>query len=390
MNGCEVANAGQGVSGREVARTQWKTIRHTFHSFANLNAHRGTSVGSPKIECHGLQWKIKLYPGGEWESSESATFVSIFLSCESSTEVGKDVRASYTIRSPTARGPPLAWSEDGPYTFGTSSFTSWGDYDCVLREDVLHPMSGFLVNGNLTIEVDIQVVLDTFPWSANAKLEATSGRLDLVSATLHGLKKEHRQMKSLSVDMLQLLDSEESSDVTFEVGRNAEGQKKKIFNVHRLVLSTRCPVLASLVEDCNVEGPIPIEDIDPNMFLMLLRFLYGGEVPGKNVLKKDAQAIIRAADRFGCTGLKLHVEAELAWADISANDVAELILFADATNCALLKEAAMDVFVGDIEGVIASKGYDQVKESPSIMAEMMAAMASANKKRPASNNGDSD
>lgn len=50
-------------------------------------------------------------------------------------------------------------------------------------------MSGFLVNGNLAIEVDIQVVLDTFPWSANAKLEATSAKLADVTARLRGLKK---------------------------------------------------------------------------------------------------------------------------------------------------------------------------------------------------------
>ena len=78
----------------------------------------------------------------------------------------------------------------------------------------------------------------------------------------------------------------------------------------------------------------------------------------------------------------------MASADISTDSVAELILFADATNCALLKEAAMGKFVDDIEGVMASDGYDQVKESPAILAEMMAAMVSANKKRPPSDGGD--
>lgn len=47
----------------------------------------------------------------------------------------------------------------------------------------------------------------------------------------------------------------------------------------------------------------------------------------------------------------------------------------------------MDKFIDDIEGVMASDGYEQVKESPAILAEMMAAMASAHKKRPARDNG---
>ena len=91
----------------------------------------------------------------------------------------------------------------------------------------------------------------------------------------------------------------------------------------------------------------------------------------------NSRAIIRAANEYGCTGLKLAAEAELARGGIATENAAELILFADATNCALLKEVAMEY----AEAVMASTGYEQVAESPAILREMMTEMVSGSKKR---------
>ena len=44
----------------------------------------------------------------------------------------------------------------------------------------------------------------------------------------------------------------------------------------------------------------------------------------------------------------------------------------------------MEFFVEKSDEVMASEGFEQVAESPEIMREMMAAMSSGNKKRPAS------
>ena len=48
----------------------------------------------------------------------------------------------------------------------------------------------------------------------------------------------------------------------------------------------------------------------------------------------------------------------------------------------------MEFFVKNAEEVMASEGYEQVKESPAVMAELMAVMASGCKKRPASSDAD--
>ena len=201
---------------------------------------------------------------------------------------------------------------------------------------------------------------------------------------------------SLSADMLKMIDSADgdNSDVVFQIGKGRKTKKKKgktLFYAHRNIISTRAPILASLTEDIEDGTPIVLEDIDPDIFRKLLRFVYGGKVPPKAVLKDEARTLIQAADRFGVTGLKLSAEAELASSGINIENCAELILFADGTNCAMLKEAAVDYFVANPADVMASEGYDEVKESSDIVQELMLAMAAdKKKKRPASDVGNDD
>ena len=247
-----------------------------------------------------------------------------------------------------------------------------GYNDFVKRKDVLKASKNYLVDGNLTVEVDIQVMLDKPPvWTPTDTVRS---------------------------DMLEILDSAdaENADVLFEIGDGDKATTRsrkdqcQTFYAHNIILSKRAPALAALANMCSPGAAIPISDVHPDLFRMLLRFIYGGEVPGEDVLREEARDIIRVADRFGCTGLKLAAEAEMATAGITTENAAELILFADGMNCAMLKEAAMDYFVTNAQNVMASEGFGQVKESPAVMAELMAAMASGSQKRPASSDADSE
>lgn len=399
MNGYEIVDSGHHSGGKEVVKTEWKTIRTTFNNFASLPTERDKFVCSPDLSCHGLKWKLTLYPGGSRNSNEAEKYVSIFLYC-----LSNGVKASFKIRVPSARRTLVATTEATPLNPGR------GNDDCIKGADILNPSNCFLINGSLTIEVDIQVVLENVPWGTtknnigasaetaeagwkqkhDALEEKFNNREKYIKSTLFKKAQEFKmdclhRVTPFSLDMLKLLGSmgESTSDVTFEVSRGTGEEAKKTFHAHRLILSTRCPTLALLVEDYDNGAPIAISDIDPDMFHMLLRFIYGGVLPSKNNLKKEAREIIRAADRFGCTGLQHAAEAKLASFGIKTENTAELILFADATSCALLKEAALDYFVANSEAVMATEGYEQVTEAPAIMKEMMAALAAvaSSKKR---------
>jgi hypothetical protein len=95
------------------------------------------------------------------------------------------------------------------------------------------------------------------------------------------------------------------------------------------------------------------------------------------------------ADRFGCKGLKLVAEAELASSCITVDTAADMILIGDAKNCALLKEAAIDFFAANLESVISSPGWANIRESAALLAEVMEVLAKK-KKRPAPDNADEE
>ncbi len=366
-SGYEVVDEGH-VGGREQFPSEWKTIRAVFHNFADLPSQRDIVTPSTVLKCHGLEWQIMLYPGGNDNSSEEEVFVSLFLYSRSCTNTNK-IKSKSRFRVPSAGA---ARGGGGRFDIHSPPNDSWGFRDYAKRKDILKASKKYLVDENLTVEVDIQVMLDKPPtWTPT---------------------------NTISADMLEILDSAdaENADVLFEIG---DGKKKtrrsrkdecQTFYALKVILSKRAPALAALADDCSPGTAIPISGVRPDIFRVLLRFIYGGEIPGKNLLKEEAHAIIKTADRFGCTGLKLAAEAEMATAGITTENTAELILFADATNCAMLKETAMDFFVKNSDEVTASEGFEQVAESPEIMREMMAAMSSGGKKRPASSDADSE
>ena len=352
------------VGDDEQVMSEWQTIRATFRDFATLPSERGVRTDSPVLKCHGLEWQIIIYPGGHNTSRADNVFCSMFLHCKSCRTKIK-VKAQYRIRVASATGcAVVAKGDKGWSTFANHS-SAWGPKNFMLRCSVLDPSRNFLVNGDLTVEIDLRVMLDKPPtWTPK---------------------------NTVCSDMLKLLDTADAdnSDILFEilktVGGSKDGEERNLhsFYAHRNILSVRCPTLASLAEDCPDGSPIPITEADPDIFRMLLRFVYAGEVPDQIDLAEKSKNIIRVADRFGCTGLKLVAEAQLASDGITTVNAAELILFADGTNCAMLKEAAMDYFVKNAQAVMASKGFEQVKESPAVMAELMAVGFGGSKKRSA-------
>jgi hypothetical protein len=70
--------------------------------------------------------------------------------------------------------------------------------------------------------------------------------------------------------------------------------------------------------------------------------VYGGSVP-EDELRANAKDIIDAADRYSIVNLKLEAEAAYVKAnDITMDNAMDNLLYADAKNCALLKESVMN------------------------------------------------
>src|SRR6056300_1581611 len=142
----------------------------------------------------------------------------------------------------------------------------------------------------------------------------------------------------------------ETADVCFEVsGADAkEGKKEQkasaLFHAHHFMLNTCAPMLANLF-DLEGDGKIAtatITDVKPDVFRHLLYNVYGGSVSEED-LKVHAKDIIDAADKYSIVNLKLEAEAAHVKAtEITMDNVMDNLLYADAKNCPLLKEAVMN------------------------------------------------
>ena len=87
----------------------------------------------------------------------------------------------------------------------------------------------------------------------------------------------------------------------------------------------------------------------------------------------DPREVLKVANRFGCSSLKLIAEAEIVKAGIDAENAAELLMFADAHSCALLREAALEFCLAHPSDIRNSEGWKQLKESSELLAELVGA-----------------
>jgi hypothetical protein len=156
---------------------------------------------------------------------------------------------------------------------------------------------------------------------------------------------------------------EETSDVCFElstVEASADGTRRARslipYHAHRSVLQICAPMLAALFGESAVAS---VNDINPDVFHYMLWYVYGGQVE-EDAMTALAKEIMDAADKYSIVNLKL--EAEAAYVNsttITADNVMDNLLYADAKNCALLKEAVMDFLADNGGEVIGNVSFAQ-------------------------------
>jgi speckle-type POZ protein len=173
--------------------------------------------------------------------------------------------------------------------------------------------------------------------------------------------------------MSQLYESsEETSDVVFAVGG-------KEFPAHKCILSLRAKTIYELVKDYNKndtdddeeEKMVPIQDMESDVLGSVLECIYCVRTPEIKD-KYKAIKLLLAADRLGCTDLKLFVESTIVEKILDASDAANWLVFSDSHSCPLLKEASMKVYDADADTVMESKeGWSKIKDSPRLLEELL-------------------
>ncbi|KAL7451318.1 hypothetical protein ACHAWC_003144 [Mediolabrus comicus] len=297
---------------------------HSFHfnvpNFKDLPTTRDHYVETPLFTCNGHEWDLRIYPGGDDDAPEGFVSIDLFHQSEGS------ITANYEVMIIDKFGK----KKEGRKT--TDSFEGMGHgfgwRNVILRSDILDESKNILdSDGTLTVGVSMKEESSTVFVPKNPLLK-TIRRMFL---------------------------GEDTADLCFEF-RSADakkGKKKRAkilekFHAHSLILKTGAPMLANLfdLDDRNYRNgklaKATITDVKADIFRHLLFYVYGGSVPEEE-LKTHAKDIIDAAYRYSIVNLKLEAEAAYVKSTkITMDNVMDNLLYADAKNCALLKEAVMN------------------------------------------------
>ena len=309
----------------------WKSFMFHFHDFANLSTTRNHYVASPKFTCSGHQWQLRVYPGGGGHSDAAEGNVSLFLYNLSEKSITTRYGMKVIDKFGKARKDSSAFKHE--FTANKKSGSGWPDF--ISRSDILDDSQNILdSNGTLTVVVYVEEEPTTVFVPDNPLVKRMQG----------------------------MFNDQDTADVCFEV--NTVGEKKDDdddddgnkraktttpFYAHRTILQGCAPMLAAICGSNNERNGVvtaPVNDVRPYIFLQLLLYAYGFSL-SKDELKTHSKDIIDAADKYSIVNLKLAAEAAYVEStDISLDNAMDNLLYADAMNLALLKEAVMN-FLAD-------------------------------------------
>mmetsp|Transcript_24406 Transcript_24406/g.68000 ORF Transcript_24406/g.68000 Transcript_24406/m.68000 type:complete len:498 (-) Transcript_24406:232-1725(-) len=400
-----------------------------FHRFSSLKHYPGDVTTSPSFECNGFRWCIRIYPGGNEGWAASRGYVSLCLKlvsvCDGNPQASRlnnaaaEIAAARRVRGASAPfevvgvddedssnernhqsdimvnfsvrldGLSIGWSAKTLFGVGRS----WGWSEVCQRQTILDHCA-HATNDRITINLTMQVEVPELG------VAAVANNIDLSRTTMfHAHQPWIPKRPTLQDDMKRLFASAARADVNFLVG-----QEQISIMAHKNILHMRIPVLSGYLRDIDGEyddeatpgatsvGPgittVPLLDVDPANFKRLLLYAYtdstkfsNDEDDGANgsdgELDPDVrtQEMLKIANQFGCWQLKVKMEAEIIQHQLDDATALHLLLLAEANCCAMLKEAALDVIVGNLRLHRAHDDWTNVAESATLMEAIAAKLA---------------
>jgi len=320
----------------------WVTHTVHWHGFPSLSTLRGVGVASHEFMLLGNQWRLEMIPGGHADADERT--VSLGLANMSN----KAIEIDYGFNVNDGNGKQVVYKQSpGPRNFAPMGDADGYDYWGFTNFATHLSLFSSLINRALVIGVHMKLAKPTKSVPQPFIPENPSS-----CKTIQGL----------------FLD-EKYSDIVFEVaegrGKNSAMKVAKTapvtFSAHRVIIENCSSVFADLCEshddNTRCHRQIQINDVKPNIFRLLLSYIYGGKV-SEDIMVLHARDIIDAADKYGVVNLKLEAEASfVVGATFTIENVMELLLYAESKNLALLKEAAMDFIVENKSKVIKKLSF---------------------------------
>lgn len=158
------------------------------------------------------------------------------------------------------------------------------------------------------------------------------------------------------------------SDVTFKFAN-------KTIEAHTLILASSSPVLAAMFQHGfqeNRERVVEIQDIAPNVFESLLRYIYTGGVDFKCV---DAAELMVAADKYGIVSLK-EDSAQFLSQNITLGNASCYLVLSHLHTLPTLLQSTLDFMSRNAQAICSSNDWmDVIKNYPELSFTAMQRMA---------------
>lgn len=150
------------------------------------------------------------------------------------------------------------------------------------------------------------------------------------------LKKFEEAKLSVNIynDIQKLINAREFTDFTIKIDKN-------LFKVHKLMLAARSPTLAEMIRNNPEADELILEDIEVEVFKIILEFIYEDKSPVK--YDERSEKVFAAAGKLKLESLKNQVGNILATSVTSENSL-EILKLASKHNHEKLKKKAFEEF----------------------------------------------
>jgi speckle-type POZ protein len=303
----------------------------------------GVEMTSSKFAVGGYYWRICCCPNGYWgcgEPGEAQADIAIFISSDRAWRNGKSVNvtvAQVSILDHAGMPSYTRTKVDDNQCLGLG----WKEY--ISHEDLDEVKH--LKDDCLTILCDLSVSFEVSP---------------MMPFDLHG-------------QLAEAIWNKERPDVKIEVGGET-------FAAHRWVLEARSPVFkadlsfAYKIND-NTDKLLRVDDMDAQVFKILLQFIYTDSPPENCLLEEASKAerLLVAADRYKLEKLKRICEDALC-RHISMGSVASALALAEQHRCPVLWEACMQFLSSpdNFQAFMSTDGFEHLKTGcPSALLELV-------------------
>ena len=343
MSGADI-HIGMPIDGYHFPSEEYITFH--FHDFENLSTPKGEFIWSPTFSLAGHEWRMQLFPRGSRTATEG--MVSVQLWNKSPKRI---ILSRADIALMKSNGDEYKTETRKDVYFDPLDGIAAGRiiWDFVTRNEILDETNDILNNGTLTIRV-------------------------LMRSSKNCYCSTVRPQSILVQNISKLFGNRETADVAFNVS-------DQIHYAHRLILQAQVPELFELAEQFDIDNPMPIKDVESEVFAIMLSYVYG-EIIHAHVWEEYSKAILEASGKYGFSVLRSEAEVWCAkHLTLTVDRAIDELMYADGNFCLALKKAVMNFIVENGQAVLASPSYDKLAESPKLVKELLMELAKSNEGR---------